>query len=615
MAMVFAGMAAGAPFLHVMQARDAVIPSPGSPSPASAASITVTSPVNGSSYTWGQELDVYWISNGTSGYISIFLYTATGSFVSDFVSWVTDQGGYAYIVPDAGILSGYYKFLVEDSKNPSVCGFSGTFYITAAPGNITVTDPTPSCNWTTGGTYIITWTSFGTTGDVNISLEDEFGNYISTIADAYCNGECYWEVPASGLSSGYYRIFIQDIPCSNINASSSLFYIFAAPPTIITVTNPTSSSIWMMGNSYHIQWVSSNSCGYLVIDLTDTFHDYITSIAVNASDTGDYYWTVPTSGLPAGTYEIHINDASRDSFYAFSSPFLISQNLYLGAALHLSAIQGNAQITLAWQEPQDTGGSPIAGYRIYMGTSPDTETLVTVVVNETTYTFTGLANGRTLYFTLSAVDGNGTVLISAEISATPAGASTGLENPLVASIIIIAILASIGIASFVAYRHVKGNGAKTLANSGVPEQEGSDEQDAFDIETSKAHAFERAQGTGVFTSSTLVIPGGRTLQDLRDSISDFRKSDTVLHVTTQEPLGKADSKPAASVSRPGIFLLERASAAPGQAAARCVVHKGSVRGARVTCNACGAVYCQECFKELLMTTGHCWQCGAPLEQP
>lgn len=94
-----------------------------------------------------------------------------------------------------------------------------------------------------------------------------------------------------------------------------------------------------------------------------------------------------------------------------------------GAPTGLTVTPGNGRVTLSWTAPAADGGAGISGYLIYQGTSPGGESRVAVngaLVQATSYTVTGLANGTVYYFTVAAVNaarrqGNN----SGEASATP----------------------------------------------------------------------------------------------------------------------------------------------------------------------------------------------------
>ncbi|HJT09836.1 MAG TPA: fibronectin type III domain-containing protein, partial [Candidatus Nitrosotalea sp.] len=82
----------------------------------------------------------------------------------------------------------------------------------------------------------------------------------------------------------------------------------------------------------------------------------------------------------------------------------------------------SSQINLSWTAPTDNGGSPITGYKIYRGIASNGEgtTPIATVSNSTlSYADTGLANGQTYYYEVTAVNSVGESSPSNEASATP----------------------------------------------------------------------------------------------------------------------------------------------------------------------------------------------------
>ena len=89
--------------------------------------------------------------------------------------------------------------------------------------------------------------------------------------------------------------------------------------------------------------------------------------------------------------------------------------LLLGLALIVPAGTGHAaQVTLAWDRNAE---SDIAGYRVYYGTGSRAYNLFFDVGNATTYSVTGLTDGRTYYFAATAYDSSGLESVySSEVS-------------------------------------------------------------------------------------------------------------------------------------------------------------------------------------------------------
>ncbi|HEU0246147.1 MAG TPA: fibronectin type III domain-containing protein [Gaiellaceae bacterium] len=90
-----------------------------------------------------------------------------------------------------------------------------------------------------------------------------------------------------------------------------------------------------------------------------------------------------------------------------------------GAPTSLSASPGDASASLSWSAPSFDGGSPLTGYKVYRGTSPNPTTEVAQLGVQTSYTDTGLANGTTYYYKVSALNANGEGPLSNQAQVTP----------------------------------------------------------------------------------------------------------------------------------------------------------------------------------------------------
>jgi parallel beta-helix repeat protein len=87
----------------------------------------------------------------------------------------------------------------------------------------------------------------------------------------------------------------------------------------------------------------------------------------------------------------------------------------------LQADPGNRQITLTWNPPTSPGSFPITNYMIYRGTVSGGQSFLTKVGNVTQHVDTGLTNGQTYYYYITAFNGVGEGPRSNEANATPSG--------------------------------------------------------------------------------------------------------------------------------------------------------------------------------------------------
>ena len=91
-----------------------------------------------------------------------------------------------------------------------------------------------------------------------------------------------------------------------------------------------------------------------------------------------------------------------------------------GAPAGLTATPGNAQVTLKWDTPASDGGSPVTGYDLYVETTAHFNGRVPLAkVTGNAVTVTGLVNGTTYYFRMTAVNKVGESQPSSVVPATP----------------------------------------------------------------------------------------------------------------------------------------------------------------------------------------------------
>jgi hypothetical protein len=139
-------------------------------------------------------------------------------------------------------------------------------------------------------------------------------------------------------------------------------------------------------------------------------------------------WT-NISGANSPTFTISSTQASDAGQYdvvvSNSAGFIVSNTASLtvnsvvtvpAAPTNLSATSGDSQLSLTWSP-----SSGATSYNIYRSTSSGGETLLTNGVGSTSFTDTGLSNGTTYYYQVTAVNSAGESARSGQVSAVPQG--------------------------------------------------------------------------------------------------------------------------------------------------------------------------------------------------
>jgi PKD repeat protein len=200
------------------------------------------------------------------------------------------------------------------------------------------------------------------------------------------------------------------------------------PLAASAAANPTSGQIPLA-----VAFTGTATGGTPAYSYSWNFGDGSTSTAQNPSHTYS----------SAGTYTatLTVTDSSSPAKTASSSVTITASPIAgtsPGAPTGLAASAGNGQATLNWSAPASNGGVNITSYRVYRGTASGNETLLTSggcggLGAVLSCTDTGLTNGQTYYYKVSAVNAIGEGPQSNEASATPVStgcpASQLLGNP------------------------------------------------------------------------------------------------------------------------------------------------------------------------------------------
>ena len=214
-----------------------------------------------------------------------------------------------------------------------------------------------------------------------------------------------------------------------------------------TATASVSTTVSAVGNPLAATASAVPTSGQIPLSVS------FTGTATGGSPPDSYSWNfgdgsaASTSQNPSHTYNtagtytatLTVTDSSSPAKSATSGVTITASPVSgaaPGAPIGLTASPGSGQVTLNWTAPASNGGVDITSYHVYRGTMSGSETLLTSggcsgLSNVLTCTDTGLTNGQTYFYKVTAVNAIGEGAKSNEASAAPVActASQLLGNP------------------------------------------------------------------------------------------------------------------------------------------------------------------------------------------
>ncbi len=298
---------------------------------------------------------------------------------------------------------------------------------TAGNGQVSLSWTAPASN---GGAAIIGY-------DVYLGTSSH-GESASPVDTSLITGTSY---TVTGLTNGTTYYFTADAVNDADLHSAASAEASATPVAPVTAPGAPAGLIATAGDGQvSLSWTAPASNGGAAITSYDVYE--ATTQNINGQPVASPGGTsVTVKNLANGTtyyFKVTaVNKAGQGPASGAASATPASAVTAPGAPTGLTAIPGNGRVTLSWTAPAADGGAGISGYWIYRGTSPGGESRVPVngaLVQATTYTVTGLANGTAYYFTVAAVNaarhqGNNSGEASAApvVATAPATASTSVS--------------------------------------------------------------------------------------------------------------------------------------------------------------------------------------------
>ena len=287
----------------------------------------------------------------------------------------------------------------------------------AAPGGLTATA-------VSGCEIYLAWTNNATNATSIVIQRSTDNVHFSQIGATANNGTNFADTSLPTGTTYYYQVVANNAdgnsPVSNTAHASTEAAQPPAAPGSVTANG-------VATNQVNLTWMdnSTNEDGFNLERSTNGGN--YSSIGMVAAGVTNY----SDAGLPAGTTYFYRVQAFRSCWgnSAYSAP--VSAATLLPPApvtpVGLVAVPGNGKINLSW-----LASSGASSYTLKCGTSSGNETTLASTTG-ITYTNTGLADGTTYFYVVSAVNSGGEGSNSSEVSATPLAFVTAYWTNLITS--------------------------------------------------------------------------------------------------------------------------------------------------------------------------------------
>jgi autotransporter-associated beta strand protein len=355
---------------------------------------------------------------------------------------------------DSGLTNGttyYYVVTAVDLAGESV----NSSEVNAKPLPPIPAAPTGVAAVAGNGQVSLTWTLSTNATTYNVKRSTTAGGPYTTVANP--TGASAVD---SGLTNGttyYYVVTAVDLAGESVNSSE-----VSAKPLPPIPAAPTGVAAVAGNGQVSLSWtLSTNATTYNVKRSTTTGGPYTTV----ASPTGA---SAVDSGLTNGTTYYYVVTAVDLAGESVNSPEVNAKPLppIPSVPTGLAAVAGSGQVSLSW-----ASSATATSYNVKRSTVNGGPYTTISSPTGTSFVDTGLSNGTTYYYVVSAVDMGGESANSVQISATTASTLpavvTGLTAAAYNSEIDLTWIASSGATSYTVLRSTTSGGPYTTLASGV----------------------------------------------------------------------------------------------------------------------------------------------------
>jgi fibronectin type 3 domain-containing protein len=369
-------------------------------------SVNLTSPASGSQFTAPADIAIGASANDSDGSIARVEFYSGGAKLGEDTT-----GPFAFAWN--GVPAGTYAISVVAFDNQGVSTQSAT-------ANVTVNVPLPLAATGLNATAVSTsqinlnWAASSGAASYNVKRSTTSGGPYTTVA----SGVTATSFSNTGLSAQTtYHYVVSAVNGSGESANSaqaSATTQAQAVPGVPSSLSATATSTTQI----NLNWTASSGAASYNIKRSNTSGGPYTTIATGVTAT-----TYSNTGLtPQTTYHYVVSAVNAGGESANSAQASATTLSVPAVPTGLTATAGDSQVLLSW-----TASGGANGYNVKQATaSGGPYTTVASAITATSHTATGLTNGVTYYFVVSAVNTAGESANSVQAAATP---NAGLPSP------------------------------------------------------------------------------------------------------------------------------------------------------------------------------------------
>ncbi|MDP2983870.1 MAG: T9SS type A sorting domain-containing protein, partial [Candidatus Latescibacter sp.] len=314
------------------------------------ATIRVTSPNGGETWTVGTTKNVTWTSSSVTN-VKIEYSTNNGStWLTIIASTTASAGSYAWLVP--GVTSTQCLVRISDAANAAVNDVSDGVFAISPAGKITVTAPNGGERWPVGISQAITWDYSGVTF-VKIEYSTDGGVTWTVIVPSLTASDqtYYWTVSAAVSTT--CKIRISDVSNAAVSDYSDIAFT-VSPAVSLKLTSPVGGESWIAGSSHAITWEQKNLAALGIFYSIDSGNNWIEiKSGVSAAD-GSYTWIVPD----VSSTTCHVGIVDQDGNIESTSPSSFTIKAAPKPSIQVLSPDGGEQwavgstVAITWQAQQ-----------------------------------------------------------------------------------------------------------------------------------------------------------------------------------------------------------------------------------------------------------------------